>query len=75
MIDMVAITKLNGQKITINCELILTIEKTPDTTITMTTGDKYIAVESIDQITQMVISYKRKINSIENSIPPIIQDA
>jgi len=57
---MITVTKLNGQKLTINCELILTVEKTPDTTITMTTGDKYIAVESIDEITQMVMAYKRK---------------
>ena len=61
MIEMITITKLNGQKLTINCELILTAEKTPDTTITMTTGDKYIAVESIDEINQMVIAYKQSL--------------
>jgi flagellar protein FlbD len=56
---MICITKLNGQKLTINCELIQTIEETPDTTITMATGDKYIAVESIDEINQKVIEYKQ----------------
>ena len=64
---MISITKINGQKLTINCELILTIEKTPDTTITMTTGDKFIAVESIDEITQMVIKYKQNLLLINNS--------
>ena len=63
---MITITKLNGQKLTINCELIQTVEKTPDTTITMTTGDKYIAVESIDEITKMVIAYKQKLYFINN---------
>ena len=58
---MVTIIKLNGDKLTLNCELILTIEETPDTTITMTTGDKYIARESIEEISQMVIEYKQKI--------------
>jgi len=71
---MITITKLNGQKLTINCELILTIEKTPDTTITMTTGDKYIAVESIDEITQMVLAYKQKMRFIDNC-PPLKWDA
>jgi len=65
---MITVTKLNGQKLTINCELILTVEKTPDTTITMTTGDKYIAVESIEEIKQMVIAYKRKLYINNGSI-------
>jgi len=72
---MITITKLNGQKLTINCELILTIEKTPDTTITMTTGDKYIAVESIDDITRMVIDYKQKSRFIDNCPMPQKRDA
>ena len=58
---MITITKLNGQKLTLNCELILTIEERPDTTITMTTGDKYLARESIQEISDMVIAYKQKI--------------
>ena len=66
---MITITKLNGQKITINCELILTIERTPDTTITMSTGDKFIAVESVDEITQMIIGYKQKIYFINCRAP------
>ena len=63
---MITITKLNGQKLTINCELIQAMEQTPDTTITMTTGDKYIAVESIDEITQKVIAYEQKLYSVNN---------
>ena len=67
---MITITKLNGQKLTINCELILAVEKTPDTTISMTTGDKYIAVESIEDITRMVIDYKRKLYFVNSAVTP-----
>ena len=56
---MIEITKLNGQKVTINSELIESMEELPDTTITMTTGDKYIARESIEELTDRVIEYKR----------------
>ena len=72
---MITITKINGQKLTVNCELIQTIEKTPDTTITMTTGDKYIAVESIEELTQMVVAYKQRINFLNNSPPAREKDA
>ncbi|MDR1558094.1 MAG: flagellar FlbD family protein [Clostridiales bacterium] len=70
---MIRITKLNGQKLTINCELIQAIEETPDTTITMTTGDKYIAVESIDEINRQVVAYKQGIygSSMINTGPSL----
>lgn len=55
---MITITKLNGQRLTVNCDLIETMEETPDTTITMTTGNKLIAREPISQLVQEVISYK-----------------
>ena len=58
---MVSITKLNDSEITINCDLIESIEATPDSTITMTTGKKFIAKEPIDVIIDRVIKHKRKI--------------
>jgi len=64
---MIFITKLNDKQIVINCELILTVESTPDTTITMTGGQKFIARESVDDIVSSVIEYKRQvIRSNEN---------
>ena len=58
---MISITKLNDSKIIINCNLIESIELTPDTTITMTTGRKFIAKESVDDVIDRTIEYKRKI--------------
>jgi len=58
---MIYITKLNDKKIMINSDLILSVESTPDTTISMTTGHKYIARESVDDILESVIEYRRKI--------------
>lgn len=57
---MISITKLNDREIIINCDLIESIESTPDSTITMTTGKKFIAKESIDDIINRVIAFKRK---------------
>ncbi len=58
---MISITKLNNKEIFINCELIEYMESTPDTTITMTTGRKIIAKESIDDVIDKVVEYKRKL--------------
>ncbi len=58
---MIVITKINDKSLYINCDLIECIESTPDTTITMTTGRKIIAKESVDDIIDAIIEYKRKI--------------
>ena len=55
---MIEITKLNEQQMIINCDLIECIESTPDTTITMTTGRRFIARESVDEIINRAIAYK-----------------
>jgi len=60
---MIYITKLNDKKIMINSDLIIAVESTPDTTISMTTGHKYIARESVDDILKSIIDYRRTINS------------
>ncbi len=60
---MIYITKLNDKMLLINCDLIESIESNPDTTITMTTGRKIIAKESVEEIIDKVIEYNRKIFS------------
>lgn len=58
---MIYVTKINDQKVLINADLIEYVESTPDTVITMTTGRKVVAKESIDEIVELAITYKRRI--------------
>lgn len=60
---MIKITKMGGEKITINAELIESIQATPDTIITLTTNKKIIVKDSVDEIVKKVITYKKKIAS------------
>lgn len=62
---MISITKINNKEVVLNCDLIECIESTPDTTITMTTGKKVIAKESVDDIINKIVLYKRKIYHIK----------
>ena len=61
---MIDVTKMNGGSITVNADLIETVEETPDTIITLTTGKKIIVKESRQQIKSLVKSYKREIMEI-----------
>ena len=57
---MIEVTRLKGKKMMINAELIETVE-TPDTVITLTNGKKFVVSESAEEVTSLVIGYKRKI--------------
>jgi len=58
---MIYVTKINDKEIMINCDLIECVESNPDTTITMTTGRKIIVKESVEDIKQRTVDYKRQL--------------
>ena len=58
---MIEITKMNGQKILINPDLIELVEETPDTVLTLTTGRKIIVKESRQDVKNLVILYRKDI--------------
>ena len=60
---MIEVTRLNGLRFGVNCDLIETVEETPDTVITLTTGKKYVVAENMEQIRNLVIDFKRQIYS------------
>lgn len=60
---MINITKMNNVNITINDDLIETIEETPDTVITLTTGKKILVKESRQEIINLVKCYKKELFS------------
>ena len=61
---MITVTKLNGENIVFNAELIETVESRPDTVITLTTGNKIMVKERVSDIVDKVKQYKKDINLI-----------
>jgi len=59
---MIKLRKLNGKEFVLNCERIESAEATPDTVITTIDGKKIVIIESIDELIQKVIEYKRNIH-------------
>ena len=66
---MIKVTRLNGKEVFVNPDLVETLESTPDTVITLTTGHKIIALESIDELIDRIVQYRHKI-----SILPTFKD-
>lgn len=55
---MIELTRLNGSRIDVNSDLIKYTEASPDTVLTLITGEKLVVLESCDQLTQRVIAYR-----------------
>jgi flagellar protein FlbD len=58
---MILLTKLNKQRVIVNAELIKFIEKTPDTMVTLTSGDHFMVLETVDEVVDRAIDYARQI--------------
>ncbi len=56
---MIEVTKLDESKILINPDFIETVESTPDTVISFSTGKKIIVKESRQEIRNLVKLYKQ----------------
>jgi len=56
---MISVTKLNGSGVILNADLIESVESTPDTLVTLTTGRKVMVQESLEEIVQLTIKYRK----------------
>ena len=61
---MIDVKRMNGKQFTLNSDLIETIEETPDTVLTLTTGKKIIVKESRQEVKNLVKLYRKEIFSI-----------
>jgi flagellar protein FlbD len=60
---MIRLTRLNNQPLIVNSDLIKCVERAPDTVLTLITGEKIIVRETIDQLLERVIAFRRAILS------------
>jgi flagellar protein FlbD len=58
---MVTVTRLDGTEVVVNCELIVTIEKTPDTMITLVNGQHLLVKEPITDVVERIVAYRRRV--------------
>jgi flagellar protein FlbD len=58
---MIQLTRINRTALVLNSDLIEHMEITPDTLISMTTGQKFMVRESADEVIAKVIAFRRLI--------------
>ncbi len=60
---MIQLTRLNGDTFVLNAELIRFVERRPDTYITLTTDDRVVVRETMEEVVERSIQYSRQIRS------------
>jgi flagellar protein FlbD len=58
---MIHVTRLNRAPLILNSDLIEHLETTPDTIITLTNGQKFMVLESADELIRRVVAFRREI--------------
>lgn len=58
---MIDLTGMDNKEFVLNEDHIEKMEQVPETIITLTNGKKYLVLESIEEINDEIIRYKRRI--------------
>ncbi|HEY3770401.1 MAG TPA: flagellar FlbD family protein [Candidatus Angelobacter sp.] len=58
---MIQLTRLNQKALTVNSDLIKFVENTPDTVITLVSGEKFVVLESAEIIVERVVEFRRRL--------------
>ena len=66
---MIRLTRLNRAPMVLNSDLIEHIDVTPDTVITMTTGQILRVRESADEVVERIVEFRRRL--FERCAPPV----
>ncbi len=63
---MIKLTRLGGEQFVLNADLIRYVEARPDTFITLTTGERLVVTESMDEVVRRAVAYQQA----KHLIPP-----
>ena len=58
---MIQLTRLNNHPLTVNSDLIKFVEQSPDTVITLVTGEKIIVLENAQEVLERVVQFRRSV--------------
>jgi flagellar protein FlbD len=57
---MIELTKFHGSRIVVNADLIEFIDSIPETVVVMSTGRRVIVTETVQEVVEKVITYRRR---------------
>jgi flagellar protein FlbD len=58
---MIQLTRLNNKPLMVNSDLIKFVEQSPDTLVTLITGEKIVVLERAEEVVARVIGFRRAV--------------
>jgi flagellar protein FlbD len=71
---MIHLTRLNGNPLVVNCDLIKYAESSPDTVLTLVNGEKIVVLESCDDVVSRTVAYRARVFAAARSCEPAVAD-
>jgi flagellar protein FlbD len=65
---MIVLTKLDGQRVAVNEDQMVFAEPTPDTVITMASGQRLMVRETLEELIGRVTAFRRQCTSREEGV-------
>jgi flagellar protein FlbD len=59
--SMIQLTRLNSKPLVVNSDLIKFVEQSPDTLVTLITGEKIVVLEPAQEVLTRVIEFRRSV--------------
>jgi flagellar protein FlbD len=73
---MIQLTRLNNHPLVVNSDLIKLVEQSPDTVITLVSGEKIVVRESAPDVIARVIQFRRSVLQgimLCSALPPVME--
>jgi flagellar protein FlbD len=68
---MIYLTRLNKVRVVINSDLIKFIEDTPDTVVTLVSGEKLVVAETVEEVVEKIVGFRRQLMHWPESPRPL----
>lgn len=66
---MIVVTRLNDSQFAVNPDLIERIHASPDTTLVMVDGAKFIVTESMSEVIEKIAAYRARVIALAHDLP------
>jgi flagellar protein FlbD len=67
---MILLTRLNNRPLVVNSDMIKFIENTPDTVLTLVSGEKVVVLESVAEVMEAIMNFRARIVAVACPLVP-----
>jgi flagellar protein FlbD len=68
--SVIYLTRLNKRPVVVNSDLIKFVEDTPDTVVTLVSGEKLVVTETVAQVLERIMGYRRRLMACPDGSGP-----